>query len=148
MNTQLIITVSIVLGLLFLFFISAMVFSKTRRNLDRIIQERFNKEELIGATTRSNFFGIKSRGGAQIRGNGALVLTKDAIYSIRSFPRNEFKIPIHSIRSVSMPKAFNGKSVFVPLLCVNFDTGYGEDSIAWALKDARKWKEAIEKMTT
>jgi hypothetical protein len=47
-----------------------------------------------------------------------------------------------------MPKSFNGKSVLVPLLCVNFDTEYGEDSIAWALKDVKKWKEAIEKMTT
>ncbi|MBW1719980.1 MAG: hypothetical protein JRJ43_10555 [Deltaproteobacteria bacterium] len=148
MNTGLIVTVSIILGLLFLLVILGMVYSRIRRNLGKIVQERFNKEELIGVTTRANFLGIKSRGGAQIRGNGAIVLTSDAIFFIRAVPKKEYKIPISSIRNVSMPRSFNGKSVLAPLLCVNYDTEYGEDSIAWALKDAKKWKEAIEKMIT
>jgi hypothetical protein len=34
----------------------------------------------------------------------------------------------------------------VSLLCVNYDAEYGEDSIAWAVKDAEKWRAAIEKL--
>ncbi len=148
MDSGLIVTISIVLSLSLLTAILGFVYSRIRRNLEKIIQEKFKMEELIGVTTRANFLGIRSRGGAQVRGNGAIVLTRDALFFIIAVPQKEYKIPISSIRSVSMPKSFNGKSVMAPLLCISYDTEYGEDSIAWALKDAYKWTKAIQKITT
>ena len=148
MNTGLTIVLSIILGLLFLFAVLGLFFSQIRRKLGKLVTDKFDKEEILGATTRANFFGIKSKGGNQIRGNGALVLTRNEIYFIRAVPQKEYRIPISSIRKVSTPRFFNGKSALVSLLCVNYDTEYGEDSIAWALKNTKKWKDAIEKMMT
>lgn len=148
MSTGITIAVSVIVGLSLLYVIMGLVYSRIGKELQKHIADRFDNEEMLGATTRANFFGIKSKGGAQIRGNGALVLTMNGLYFIRAVPQKEFKIPIKSIRHVSMPRFFNGKSAFVPLLCIDYDTEYGEDSVAWALKDAGKWKDTIEKMIT
>ncbi|MDA3790895.1 MAG: hypothetical protein PF503_20665, partial [Desulfobacula sp.] len=96
--------------------------------------------------TRANFFGEKSKGGKQIRGNGAIVLTKDQLFFIRAMPFKEYIIPIESINRVSMPNSFNGKSVFSKLLCVHYNVEGIEDSIAWAIKNPVKWKESIESL--
>ena len=146
MNTGFTIALSIILGLSCLLAILGLVYSRIRKKLDILVADKFDKKDILGATTRATFFGIKSKGGAQIRGNGALVLTGNEIYFIRAVPQKEYKIPISSIRKVSMPRIFNGKSALVPLLCIAYDTGYGEDSMAWAIKDAKKWKEKIEEM--
>ncbi len=148
MNTGFTIAVSVIVGLSFLFVILGLIYSRISKRLHKLITNKFDKEEILGATTRANFFGIKSKGGAQVRGNGALVLTRNELYFIRAVPQKEYKIPLSSVRDVSMPRFFNGRSVFAPLLCVNYDAEYGEDSIAWALKDAKKWKDTIEKMIT
>jgi hypothetical protein len=146
MNTGFIIAISLIVGLSLLFIFLKLISSLTRRKLHNLVANKFEQGEILGASTRANFFGIKSKGGAQIRGNGVLILTKNGLHYIRAAPQKEYKIPISAIRNVSMPRAFNGKSVFVPLLCVTYDAEYGEDSIAWAIKDAKKWKDAIQKM--
>lgn len=146
MNAGMAVAIAVLGGVLLLFLILRLVFSRTSKSLQKLVSDKFDRGEILGATTRANSFGIKSKGGAQIRGNGALVLTREELYFVRAAPREEYRIPISSIRSVSLPKAFNGKSVFVPLLCVEYDAEYGEEAIAWALKHADKWKDAIEKM--
>ena len=146
MNIGLVIAASVIVGLFLLFMVLRLVFFRVDQGLQKHIFGRFDKTEILGATTRANSFGFKSKGGAQIRGNGALVLTRNELCFVRAVPREEYLIPIGSIRKVSMPKTFNGKSVFVPLLRVDFDSENGEESIAWALKRADKWKDAIEKM--
>lgn len=148
MKTEFIIVVSIAVGICGLILILSIVFARVRNKLNKIIAERFNKQDIIGATTRANFMGIQSKGGAQVRGNGALVLTFDTVFFIRAVPRKEYKIPIHTIRAVSTPGSFNGKSVTAPLLCLHYTVEDGEDSIAWAIKDPSKWKAAIEKRMT
>lgn len=145
MNPGLTIALSVLIGLTILIAILGLVFSRTRRKLDRLVAEKFDRREILGATIRANFFGVKSKGGAQIRGNGALVLTGDEIHFIRAVPLMEFSIPKSSIRKVSTPRSFNGKSVLVPLLCVSYDTEAGEDSVAWALPNTMQWKDAIER---
>ncbi|RJP76668.1 MAG: hypothetical protein C4522_17580 [Desulfobacteraceae bacterium] len=147
MNTFLIIAVSILLAVSFLLAILLIVYSGNRRKIEKIVQEKFTKEELLCVNTKAAFLGIQSTGGRQIRGNGAIVLTREALFFIRAVPCREYKIPIRSIKSVTMPRSFNGKSVLVPLLCVTYDMGEGEDSMAWALTDVMKWKAAIERMT-
>lgn len=146
MKTGIIITVSVVTGLLVLFLILKLIYSFIRNRLGQYVTDRFDEKKILGVTTRANFFGINSKGGGQIRGNGALVLTRKDLYFIRAIPQKEYQIPIRSISSVSMPRLFNGKSAVAPLLCLNYDTESGKDSIAWAVADAEKWKDAIEKL--
>ena len=144
METQLIVAISVISGVLCLFFFLSFVFKSVRKKLESYIQKRFDKNEIIGATTRANFFGEKSKGGKQIRGNGAIVLTKNELVFIRAMPFKEYIIPIKSIQRVSMPTSFNGKSVFSKLLCVHYVFEGAEDSMAWAIKNPEKWQGSIE----
>jgi hypothetical protein len=141
-----IIALSVLFGLACLLLILKIVFSSVCKKLEREIEQRFNKQDILGATTKANFFGVKSKRGRQIRGNGALVLTKDKLYFLRAVPEKEYVIPVDSIVKVSMPLFFNGKSVFYPLLCVHYMGDNGEDEMAWAIKNPKQWKEAIENL--
>lgn len=125
-----------------------MIFSYIRKRLETHIQENFDKEKILGATAHANFFGKKSKGGKQGRGNGVFVLTKDEVFFIRALPFKEYVIPIQSIIEVSLPIVFNGKSIFSKLLCIQYETYSGSDTIAWAIKNPESWKEAIEKLMT
>lgn len=144
MSDGLVVAVLVTLGVLSLLAVLKLIYSRVQKKLEALVAEKFADEEMLGATTRANLIGVQSKGAAQIRGNGALVLTRKALCFIRAAPQQEYSIPVGSIRSVSMPRSFLGKSVMVPLLCVHFDAGNGEDAMAWALKDAPKWKETIE----
>lgn len=120
------------------------IFNSVQKKLKKHIQQQFQMDEIIGASTRANFFGTKSLGSRQLRGNGALVLTKDNIYFVRSLPSKEYSVPLKNIREISLPKSFNGKSVFRRLLCVHYYSEGQEDAIAWAVDNPEKWKTAIE----
>ncbi|NNG01525.1 MAG: hypothetical protein HKM93_19210 [Desulfobacteraceae bacterium] len=143
MTTGLTIGISVGGAIVCLLFLLKLFFASIRKKLDVIVRDRFDEKEIIGATTRANFFGEKSKGGRQIRGNGALVLTKDDICFIRAMPEKEYRIPLRSIKAISLPKSFNGKTVFAPLLCVQYRTEDGEDAMAWAVRGPDKWKETI-----
>ena len=148
METPLSIAISVISGVLCLLLALNFIFKSARNKLDRYIQDRFDKNDIIGATTRANFFGRKSKGGFQIRGNGAIVLTQEHLFFIRAVPLKEYCIPIKSIEQVSMPGSFNGKSVCSKLLCIHYTADGMEDSIAWAIKHPVKWKESIETLIT
>jgi len=136
----------VIIGVFSLLALLKFFFSSTRKKLENHIQKRFDKNEIIGATTNANFFGEQSKGAKQVRGNGALVLTKDQIYFIRAVPFKEYTIPLKSVSIVSLPNYFNGKSIFSKLLCVQYETGLESDAIAWAVKNPESWKKAIEKL--
>lgn len=144
MNTQAIVAISVISGVLCLLFALGVVFKSIRKRLEGTIQERFDKNSIIGATTRANFLGEKSKGGKQIRGNGAIILTKDQLTFIRAVPFKEYILPINSIERVSMPTSFNGKSVFSKLLCVHFVLEGRKDAMAWAVKNPEKWQALID----
>jgi hypothetical protein len=77
MEAQNIVALSVISGVLTLFFILGFVYKSVRNKLDSYINEKFDKNEIVVATTRAQFFGEESKGSKQIRGNGAIVLTKD-----------------------------------------------------------------------
>jgi len=129
-----------------LLIVIRLFFSSIQTKLGNHIQKRFDKEKIVGATTNANFFGQQSKGGKQLRGNGAFVLTKDEVCFIRAIPFKEYVIPLKSITEVSLPKSFNGKFVFSKLLCVQYKTDSGLDAMAWAVKSPESWKKAIEKL--
>ena len=144
MQVALIITVSVLGGLLVLFLILRTVMGAVRGRMEQVIQERFKREEMLAATPSASFFGVESLGGRQVRGNGALVLTRDEIWFHRAAPAKEFRIPISDVVEVTLPRSFCGKSILRPLLCVRYKTEKGEDAIAWAVRQPERWKAAIE----
>ena len=144
METEYIVLISVLCGVVCLLVSLTLVFKSAQHKLEKYILNTFNKEEIIGATTKANFFGIKSKGARQIRGNGAIVLTKDQLFFVRALPFAEYTIPIDKITGVSLPKSFRGKTVFKELLCVHYKRDGQEDAIAWALKSPDKWKLSID----
>ena len=129
-----------------LLIVLRLVFSSVRKKLAQQVVQRFDKNEIVRATLHANSFGERSKGGRQIRGNGALVVTKDAICFLRAAPFKEYTIPVTKITDISMPRSFNGKSVFAKLFCIEYETDNGTDAMAWALKDLESWKLTLEEV--
>lgn len=144
MHLALTIGAAVLMGLAGLFLLLAAVFRLARRSLRHDLEQRLAPKEVLQADLFSNFFGQKSRGMAQIRGNGGLVLLRDRLYFLLAAPRRELAIPLESITDVSLPTTFLGKSVLRPLLRVDFDSTAGADAAAWALRDPGQWKTALE----
>lgn len=120
-----------------------------RRKLLRVVEERFAGNRIVLMALSANFFGLKSRGGRQIprtgrRGNGALVLTDDELWFCLAAPSREISIPIGAIRAVDIKRSHLGRTVFRPLLAVSFTFQGKDEQVAWYVKDAAKWKAAIE----
>jgi hypothetical protein len=107
-------------------------------------RHRTDGQDIILQTGNASSFGQASKGAKQIRGNGALILTREAIRFLMAVPRNEIEIPLSRVTSVSLPKSHLGKTVFKPLLRVEFESLEGRDSIAWAVREPSKWKDTIE----
>jgi len=140
-----IIVIGLGLGtLITLLIVFKISLSRMHRRMKILIGERIKEGEIIVATPSACFFGVKSLGSKQIRGNGALILTREELYFIRALPEKEFRIPLDSIKSVTMPRSFNGKSVFSPLLCVSYENNGKLDSIAWSVKNPDSWKKSID----
>lgn len=146
METYQIVLSAVLTGVLLLCLILKFIFKSVRGALGKCIHEKFEPEEIICAATRANFFGIKSDGAGQLRGNGAFVLTKNRLWFMRAVPPKEYEIPITAIKRVSLPRSFNGKSVFVKLLCIHYERNGIEDAMAWAINNPSEWKEHIENL--
>lgn len=146
MSTGSIVAISVVGGVVLLMLLLKSVSASVRGSLDQLVQEKFAGQDILAATTGANCFGVKSKGARQIRGNGALVLTKDVLYFVRALPRKEYVIPVETISDITTPKWFLGKSVFSRLLCVHFAADHGEDEIAWAVGDLAAWVDAISRL--
>ena len=108
------------------------------------INQRFAGRVLLMIDPIANFYGQRSVGQRQVRGNGALVLTAEELYFLRAVPEEEFRVPVSAITGVSTPKSFNHKSAFKPLLCVEYATAQGNDAMAWYVRDLEEWRAAVE----
>jgi hypothetical protein len=120
-----------------------LLFRRLRHGLRHRVLRRFPREAIVLAEG-ANFFGRRSAGLAQIRGHGALVLTRELLWFAMAVPAREVEVPVHLIRSVTTPRSYLGKTIFRPLLAVRFEDPAGEDEIGWAVKDAEKWRQALE----
>lgn len=92
----------------------------------------------------ASFFGQESRGVAQVRGNGTLILTDAELIFELWVPHREFRIPLRQIQSLENPTAFLGKSRFTPLLKVVYTNAQGRpDAMAWQVSDLSGWMRQI-----
>ena len=92
----------------------------------------------------ANFFGVRSKGMGQVRGNGVLTLTDKRLHFLLWTPEREISIDLLSIRSTETPRSFLGRTKLAPLLQVNFTNERGEDdAAAWLVADLRAWTVAL-----
>lgn len=93
----------------------------------------------------ASFFGQESRGAAQLRGNGTLILTDEELIFELWVPERAFHIPLHRIQSLESPSSFLGKSRGAPLLKVAYTNEQGAaDAIAWQVPDLSGWMRRID----
>jgi hypothetical protein len=120
---------------------------KVTRELTGAVSGRFSSDEIICIDSSASFLGRASLKYRQIRGNGVLVLTRGQVFFRRLFPELEFSIPLRTVRKVETPRSFQGKSVFRPLLKIDYKTDTGDtDSVAWCVSDLKNFIKGLEKL--
>ena len=143
MNTAFPILGSILLLVLFLFLFQLLTLRWVQRRSRSAIWDRYTDNQIVMKSLAANFFGQTSKGKAQIRGNGALVLSKNELWFRMALPQRELTIPLASITSVSIVKSHLGKTKLMPLLYVEFISPAGIDSVAWLVEYPEEWMKAI-----
>lgn len=88
----------------------------------------------------ANFFGIKSRGATQVRGNGHLALTEDELVFAKMLPLEIIRIPRAQISGTETTRSFLGKTVGRELLVVRYAD---DEEIAFLVRDLPRWRAAL-----
>ncbi len=138
----------ILLILLLITIIVFVVFIISIRNIivkrKKEIIAKFKDKEILLISSNANYFGTETLKSFQIRGNGFLILTKDELFFQMWTSKKEISIPISNLRSAETVKSFLGKTVYTPLLKVNFKNEHNDsDSIAWLVKNLHQWAKTI-----
>jgi hypothetical protein len=132
---------SLVLGLGIVFAILRVWVGRFRAR----VQAQFPADGIVMAEWFANNFGVQSRGVTQLRGNGALVLGKDALHFVMMATKNELKIPLASITAVSFAKSHLGKTVGRKLLAIDFTNEAGAaDRVALLVRQPEAWQQALQ----
>jgi hypothetical protein len=130
--------------LLIVFLAIVAILSAMKRGLEARIAEKYAEHEIVMKDLMANSFGRESKGLGQIRGNGALVLSKRGLHFFQIIPRHEVFIPLSDIVTVQIVKSHLGKATIHDLLRVEFKTDGGLDAMAWFVVDVPQWKHHIE----
>jgi hypothetical protein len=141
----LVITGGFLLGFTLVSIVIRLLARGAARTLRRRVAECLDPAEALQREDyRANYFGRESLGGRQLRGNGALVLTDQALEFQMLWPRRRFRVPLAEVTGISIVRSHCGKSVGRDLLKVTFQAGDREDSVAWFVPNALAWKEALD----
>lgn len=134
----------IVAGVIAFVAVLMLVFSAVTRataaSARRKIDARFPADSIVFSDDLANFFGRTSKGVLQLRGNGGLVLTRDALWFL-PIVGEEMSFPLAEITKVSTVKSHLGKTVGRPLLKVE----WAEDSVAFFVRDVNAWLQQLAK---
>jgi hypothetical protein len=104
-------------------------------------------EESYVLSSTANFYGQKSLGMLQVRGNGNLYLRDQEISFRKWLSKKIIQIPLASITSVETPRSHLGKTKGRTLLKIIFTNEDGKnDSIAWSVDNLSEWTKHIEKI--
>jgi hypothetical protein len=119
-------------------------FRKRRREAAGAAQARLGDTSVVISDESANFFGVESRGKAQVRGNGYLAASADEIVFVMWLPRRELTISRDRVTGVERTRSHLGKSVGRELLRVSFTNDAGDaDSVAWLVRDVAAWEAAL-----
>ncbi|PKL77584.1 MAG: hypothetical protein CVV27_05015 [Candidatus Melainabacteria bacterium HGW-Melainabacteria-1] len=109
-----------------------------------VIKQRFGQQLLLVAPSAS-LIGLESKTRGMSRGNGTLALTEADLVFQLWMPDTEIIVPRHCITAVSEVKAFGGKSIFKPLLRIDWtDTDGQQAAMAIYMPDLGKLKAQLE----
>jgi hypothetical protein len=137
--------VIIIIVTLIVLVLLSVVLGMLRRYATKRVQaarERFPTAKLI--IPSANFYGQESKGVAQMRGNGTMVLTNTELYFEQWLTNREFRIPLSAIQAIETPSAYLGKTNFRPILKVVFRDESGQtDAMGWIVPDVEAAKQAI-----
>jgi len=145
MIVVLVVVAILVVAVFFMYGLFRMIMAAVRRRLLARISEKFRPGEIVMATVTCNFMGRESLGAPQMRGNGALLLTRDALWFLMAAPPRELRIPLDAVTKISFVKTHCGKTLLVDLLRVDYEMDGRADAAAWWVRDPMNWKGAIEK---
>ena len=111
------------------------------------IFEKFPVSDILISDELANFFGLESLGAWKVRGNGVLILTSEELFFGMWKPKKEIVIPIKSILDITNPKSFMHRSIFRPLLKINFKNPSGDfDSAAWYVRHLKERNEILNEL--
>ncbi|MEA2432750.1 MAG: hypothetical protein QOG54_207 [Actinomycetota bacterium] len=121
-----------------------MFFRKTRKRVAQEVRTRAGEDRIVMIDDFANFFGLQSRGAAQMRGNGCLAITPDEVVFLMWLPRRDLYIPRQRITSVERVRSHLGKRIGRDLLKITFTDETGNpDSAAWFVHDLPAWEAAL-----
>lgn len=141
----------IVVGLLFAGAVVIAVVMATRAAVQRMsaasaeaIDREFAGVEVVRKAPMANYFGLESKGGKQLRGNGALVATPEELWFRRAGASEPLRVARHTITATSIVRSHAGKSVGRALVRVDFEGQEGPDAAAWYVPDAEAWAAELQ----
>lgn len=111
---------------------------------DRVAQV-YKPEDLVFEDYRASNFGVESKGAAQARGNGALVLTRRELHFFQLVGADDVRVPLDSIKEVKTVRTHLGKTVGRRLLWVSFAVDGRQDAVAWSVEDVDAWLSKLER---
>ena len=108
--------------------------------------EKYNAKNIRYVDKTAFLAAQKSKGHAQTRGMGYLVLTDDRLsFEMQLFDRS-IEIPLENITHIGETRRMGGKSTGKLWLEVGFTDAHGsEDALALSVKDLPFWKNGLEK---
>lgn len=128
-----------------LFYLFNKLISTLKRKRAEELFENYHKDRIIYFSKEVDFFGQKSAGRTQIRGNGSLLLTPDQIHFLRWLPKKDIIIPLENIKNIERVRKFLGKKKKDELLKIDFNNYQQDiDSAAWYLDNMQAWEQVIE----
>lgn len=123
-----------------------IVFRVSGPKLEARISKVYSSDEIAFVDYRASNFGIVSKGPAQERGNGALVLTARQLHFFQLIPNFDFQIPLDKIKEVKPVRVHLGKTVGRQLLYVAFAVDGGtDDAVAFSVADIDAWLAKLER---
>lgn len=125
-----------------------LLLRRLARRADEALQAELGTTPVLLKDRGANFFGVESKGMAQVRGNGVLVLTAADLRFRLWAPERTLTIELSRIRELTVVRSHLGRSKGMDLLKVSFENDAGEsDSVAWLVRDLQAWLTQLRAKT-
>jgi hypothetical protein len=129
---------------LIVLLIGKFVVQGIKKPLEERIAAVYQPDEIVLKDLGANCFGLESAGVGQWRGNGGLVLTREAVHFFRFLPKSDLRIPLSAITDLTLTKRHKGKISIYDLLKINFTADGRPDSAAWYVAEPAAWIRQID----
>lgn len=141
-NTVLVLTTVVITVIVIINLIVYGSQSRAESVIKNLIAElEKNDERILIKDIKAVFFGLKSLGRGQIRGNGVAVLTGKKVYFSRYFPAKHISIPLEKIDKIETAQGYLGKNVYMKTLKL----GFGKEELEFHVSDLKDWLEELDK---